>query len=344
MIRRFAVAATAATMLAPIAQAQTFDADAYAGGAYDDAMPAYQADAAAQAYGGVDYGRRGFLGREVLGHGRLTTNDLFGDGNDRWQTGSVATSRVVGRGGWTGSLPQQPFDILEYRLSAQVIAPEDIRTPDAEDRPFAGALSLGVHTHFARGPLEMSAGANLVVTGSQTGLGAFQTAVHDALGVEPASIDVLDDQIDNDVHPTLVLEAGNPMGLGGTAVLRPFAEARAGVESMVRVGADLTLGTVGQGELMVRDSVTGQRYRAVTAPLTGFSYVVGGDIAYVDSSAFLPEDDGYEVSETRNRLRAGIHWQGERNAAFYGITYLSKEFEDQDSGQTVGSVRLDFKF
>lgn len=281
-------------------------------------------------------------GREVLGHGRLTNNDLFGDLDDRWQTGSVSTSRVVGRG-WVGVLPSKPFDILEYRLAGQVMAPEDLRTPDPGDRPFAGALSLGVHTHFMRRGYEVTVGADLVATGEQTGLGALQTAIHDGLGVSPASKSVLDTQVDNGVHARLVTEAGRSFSLGGQAAVRPFAEARWGVENIARVGADLTLGSVGQGELMVRDTVTGQRYRAVANPFTGFSYVLGGDIAYVDSSEFLPSDQ-VELTETRSRVRAGVHWQGERNAAFYGVTWLSEEFEAQDSGQMVGSVRLDFRF
>lgn len=363
MIRRYAKALCASVALAPVAStmmlAQSFEDydapaaygadagnyDASYDASYDSAYDSSYDSGSSydDGYGAQNFDRRGFLGREVLGHGRLTNNDLLGDGKDRWQTGSVASSRVVGRGGWTGMLPDRPFDVLEYRLAVQVIAPENMRKPKANDRPWAGALTVGVHTHFARGPVELSMGADLSATGPQTGLSDFQTAVHDLMGVDPASKSVLSNQVENGFHPTVVLEAGNSVAVGGQAVLRPFAEARAGLETMVRVGADLTLGTVGQGELLVRDAVTGQRYRAVSNPLAGFSYVLGGDMAYVDSSALLP-DDQVEATDMRNRLRAGVHWQGERNAAFYGVTWMSKEFEGQGSGQTVGSVRLDFKF
>lgn len=319
MIRRIAVALCAMMALAPQtatrAQAQTYDYDAPR------------------------------EGRVLLGHGRLTNNDLLGDGDDRWQTGSVVASRVVGRGGWTGMLPDRPFDILEYRLGAQVMAPENMRAPAAGDRPWAGALSLGVHTHFMRGPVEMALGGDLVITGPQNGLSAFQTAVHDLIGVQPASKTVLDNQIANDFHPTFVLEAGNSMGFAGNGVLRPFAEARAGAETLVRAGADLTFGAVGQGELMVRDSVTGQRYRAVTNPVGGFSYVLGGDLTYIGSSVFLPKSTGLDLANTRGRARAGVHWQGEGKAGFYGLTWMSKEFETQRTGgQVVGSMRIDFTF
>lgn len=333
MIRLFAVALTATFALAPAAHSQSYDADAgYDPDASYGAEPVYAAPA--------NYGTPG---RVVLGHGRLTNNDLLGDLDDRWQTGSVSSSRVVGRN-WSGMLPDRPFDILEYRLSGQIIAPENMRTPDPEDRPWAGALSLGLHTHFMRGPVEMSMGGDLVVTGPQTGLGDLQTFVHDAIGEQPASRSVLSNQIENGVHPTLVLEAANSIPMGGQSVLRPFGEARAGVETLVRAGFDLTIGSVGQGELLVRDSVTGQRYRAVTDSVPGFSFVMGGDIAYVDSSVFLPSGHGYDLSNTRTRARAGLHWQGQSNAMFYGFTWMSKEFDTQPEGQVLGSVRLDLRF
>jgi hypothetical protein len=46
-------------------------------------------------------------GYERLGYGRIVNNDLVGDGEDRWQTGSVTTSRVWGPG-WYGALPTRP--------------------------------------------------------------------------------------------------------------------------------------------------------------------------------------------------------------------------------------------
>jgi hypothetical protein len=282
-------------------------------------------------------------GRVVLGHGRLTNNDLLGDLRDRWQTGSVASSRVVGPE-WFGVLPQRPFEILEYRLAGQIITPAHLRFPEEGDRPFAGVLSLGLHTHFLRGPAEISMGVDLAATGPQTQLDELHTALHDIMGVTPISRSVKSHQIDNAVHPTLVVEAGNTIPLSGQAVLRPFVEGRAGIETMARIGADLTFGASGQGELLVRDAVTGQRYRTVKNPLAGMSYVVGGDLAYVSDSALLPSGRGYEMENTRTRLRAGVQWQGERNAVFYGLTYLSKEIDTQDEGQMLGSVRLDLKF
>jgi hypothetical protein len=282
-------------------------------------------------------------GRQVLGHGRLVTNDLLVGNKDRWQSGSVAGSHVVGSG-WAGYLPDRPFDILEYRIGAQVAAPENLRTPKATDRPFAGLFSVGLHTHFAKGATEFALGLDLVAVGPQTGLMDLQTGIHDALGVAAASKRVAQDQVKNDFFPTLVSEVAHPVAVGGNSVLRPYAEARVGVENILRVGADLSIGAVGQGELLVRDPVTGQRYRAISQQVPGFSYVLGGDVAKVDSSALLPEKNGLQLTETRSRYRAGVHWQGERRSVFYGVTYLSEEFKAQPEGQYVGSVRLKLKF
>lgn len=282
-------------------------------------------------------------GRQVLGRGRLVTNDLLGDGKDRWQSGSVSGSHVVGRD-WNGALPEQAFDLLEYRIGTQISAPNNLRRPKAGDRPFAGVLSLGLHTHFRHRQTEFSLGGDLAITGEQNGLSAFQTALHDGLGVKPASQRVLNGQVKNGFHPSLVAETGRSFAVGGQAIVRPFVETRVGLENIARIGADLTIGSLGQGELLIRDPVTGQRYRAIRNQTPGVSYVLGADVAHVGSSKIIPKSNGVIPEDTRHRVRAGMHWQGERNAVFYGLTYLSEEHKSQSEGQVVGSLRLNLKF
>ncbi len=146
------------------------------------------------------------------------------------------------------------------------------------------------------------------------------------------------------MHPTLVFEAGRSFAAGDALRLRPFVEGRWGAETLIRAGADLVIGQVGQGELLVRDPVSGQRYRAIQNDWQGYALVLGADIAHVSDSVFLPGGAGYEINDTRERVRAGLHWQGEKSSAFYGVTWLSEEFSGQDRGQVVGSLRLDFEF
>lgn len=282
-------------------------------------------------------------GRTRLGHGWLLTNDIFGDTHDRWQTGSFASSRVWGPG-WQGHLPGGFGEILELRFGGQIVSPENISRPAPGDRPFAGILSLGLHTHFARGATEFALGGDLAVTGPQTGLDDFQGFLHDVLGGNDIGNRVSRQQVSNDVNPTLVAEAGHVFHLGG-ARLRPFVEGRAGIETMVRAGFDLTIGGFGAESLMVRDVVTGHRYEAVPSWEPGLSVVVGADTARVTDSELLRAGRGYDLVDARNRVRGGVNWQGERGTSvFYGLTWLGKEFEAQRQGQLVGSMRLRLNF
>ncbi len=279
--------------------------------------------------------------RVTLGWGRLFYNDAMGDGRDRWHTGGYTLSMVRGYS-FSGDLPDRPGEILEWRLSANIIAPADLQTPEPDDRRYVGALSLGLHTQWQWRANEVALGADLLATGPQTGIGSFQRWAHERLGMEVP--EVLDDQIGNGFYPSLVAETGRRMSLG-PAELRPFAELRAGAESLVRVGADLTFGHFGPGDLMIRDAVTGQRYRGVSGAVEpGLSFTLGADVARVFDSAFLPGGEAATLSDDRTRLRAGVQWQGARHSVFYGVTWLSKEFEEQPEGQVVGALSLNLRF
>lgn len=281
--------------------------------------------------------------RTQLGYGRLVTNDLIGSFRDRWRTGSISSSRVYGYG-WDRQLPEQAGDLIELRLRGELVAPVTLSNPAPADRPFAGILSIGAHTHYRIDQTEVSFGADIAVTGPQTGLSDLQTALHDTLGIASLSQEARDNQIEDGVHPTVLVELGRSYDLGGTGQLRPFVEAQAGLETFLRAGVDLQIGRIGTGDLMVREPVTGHRYRTIRNDKPGMSFVFGGDVARVADSVLLPESRGYTLSDTRNRLRAGVHWQGAKNSAFYGLTWLGEEFKAQTEGQIVGSLRLNFEF
>ncbi len=282
--------------------------------------------------------------RVTLGFGRLMTNDVLGDGEDRWRTGSYVFSKLRGRNAWTGQRPTRIGDILEYRIRGEVFSPENLTTPAAGDRQFAGAWSLGVHTHYRTGQTEVSMGADLVITGKQTGLGDMQREFHDVLGVTAASALVLGNQIANGFHPTISTEIARPLRFSDRIMLRPFVEGRAGDETLVRIGADLLIGGVGQKDLLLRDVTTGHLYRGTHVAARGGTFVLGADIAKVESSIYLPASEGYVLTDTRSRLRAGLHWQSGRRSAFYGVTWLSEEFVGQPEGQIVGSARFSWRF
>jgi hypothetical protein len=79
-------------------------------------------------------------------------------------------------------------------------------------------------------------------------------------------------------------------------------------------------------------------------PTQGVSLVLGADTARVFDSALLPAGGAVTMSEQRDRLRAGVNWQGKRTSVFYGVTYLSPEFEEQDEGQVLGAINLSLRF
>ncbi|MCO6383398.1 MAG: DUF2219 family protein [Vannielia sp.] len=275
--------------------------------------------------------------RALLGWGRLFTNDVLGDGYDRWRTGAYSVSIAYGPD-WQGVAPDRFGQLLEFRLRSELIAPQSLTNPPAGDRRFAAALTFGVHSYSKLGEADLRAGVDLTFTGPQTGLGELQNAIHKSFGL--AETTVLGNQIPNNAYASFSAELSRELSFGN-ARLRPFLEVQAGVESYARAGADLTFGSYGRGAMMARDITTGHRYQVIRSDEDrGFSFLVGGDIAKVYSSEYLPEEDGYMLTDTRTRLRAGMNWQGENAGLFYGLTYLSEEFEAQPEGQFVGALQL----
>ena len=282
--------------------------------------------------------------RETLGVGRLFNNDFFGDNDDRWRTGSYAVSIVRGPK-WQGVRPTAPGAVLEYRLRSEIITPSELGGSDGNDRAYVGALSAGVHTHFEGGGANISAGVDLVVTGSQTGLDDLQDNFHDLISAPSVSESVRDSQVGNDIYPTALAELSYPVAMNTRTTFRPFVEAQYGVEDFVRVGVDVLIGGVLQGDLLLRDSPSGQLYSGVDSGNTGLGFVVGADYAYVDDSEYFPSSFGTDVKDDRFRARAGVHLRFDENMSyFYGITYLGEEFSGQDGGQFIGSLKLSFNF
>ena len=281
--------------------------------------------------------------RHTLGFARLFTNDYFADRHDRWRSGGYSFSVLRGYG-WQERRPEEIGSLLEYRLRSEVITPER-GLGGADDRPYVGAVSFGLHTHFSRGQVEVSLGADVVAIGPQTGVSDFQEYYHDVFSMPtPPGVSR---QLEDAVHLGGTAELVWPMRVSEQVSVRPFVEAQAGVENMVRVGADVIFGGVGHTDLLVRDGVSGQLMRGIESETAGgqFSFVAGADMAQVFSSIYLPEDLGFAAEETRWRARAGIHWQITNDMSFfYGATYLSEEAVDQTEGQVVGGVKLNFNF
>ncbi|SHI62219.1 hypothetical protein SAMN05444000_102102 [Shimia gijangensis] len=282
--------------------------------------------------------------RVHLGTGHMLVNDLLGDGKDRWRTASLNLSVIRGRE-WTGELPNTFGDLLEYRFMGELLQPADIVTPAAGDRRYAGAWSAGVHSHFLTPRRnEVSFGGDLVVIGPQTNIDQIQSAVHRAFDMAEPSAATLAAQIGDKVRPSATFEIGRSAAIGSQGVFRPFGELRAGVETFARIGFDLTFGLSLSGDMLVRDPVTGFRYSGIKGSRDGVSFVLGADIAKVWNSTYLPSDQGYSLTDSRSRVRAGLNWQGKKWTMFYGVTWLGKEFVGQPDDQITGAIHIDVKF
>lgn len=284
--------------------------------------------------------------RVTLGVGRLFTNDMLGDGRDRWHTGSYVASWMRGAEGTLG-LPAGFGEVIEYRFSTRIIAPESLTAPAPGDRRYAGLMSFGAYSHFSQDGVDLSLGSELVLSGPATGLAKFQTDIHDLFGLTAPSGAVRAAQIATAARPVLAFEAARPIAFGGMegVALRPFVQGRAGDEAYLRAGVDLLIGPDFASGILARDETTGILYQTMPKAVgRGWSFLFGADATRVFQSAWLPSPGGPAPRSVRSRARAGLRWQGDHMGLFYGATWMGPEFAGQASGQVVGSLSLRWRF
>lgn len=282
-------------------------------------------------------------GEKTIQMSSILTNDFLGDGEDRWRTGSLDVSLTFG-GGDLRELPTKAWERYQVRLRSEIIAPANLSTPAANDRQYAGVIGLGLFTHFETKGYDITYGGELVFVGDSTGLGALQKNIHKELDLAVPSTTVLNNQIANAIYPTI--HAGISKNLyGEKSLLRPFAEAQAGAETFLRVGADVIFGKAMMHDFLLRDSVSGQLISHAKADDSkGIGFLVGADAAYVVDSNYLPNSGAAKLEKFRPRIRAGLAYQAPKFDAFYGVTWLGKEFSSQPDGQVVGSLNFRLSF
>ena len=282
--------------------------------------------------------------RDTLGFGIILTNDVYGDGSERQRTGALQTSYIWGSA-WQSSVPAQFGNILEMRVGLESRSPDYLQRPADDGRRYAGSTTHCAHTHFQHGAVEMAQGADLVFTGSDTGLVKLPQVVHEICGDPKPSEATLDHQSGNDMHPAFVFGVGPNLHWGESYPPRSFAEESTGSETLVQAGFDHTFGRLGIGRLQGRDTATGHRYRNIdNSAEEGVSFLLGAAVAQVANSIYVPERRGLDLTGSRDRIRAGVHWQGDAASAFFGMTWPGPEFESPSEEQITGSVRVNFRF
>ncbi len=280
--------------------------------------------------------------RFLLGESVTHTNDIIGDGKDRWRTATVDISYLYGPQNMA-TLPARFGTFIEVRVRGEMINPEFVALPyPPDDRPYVGVLSFGVASHMRRQNTEQSLGFDMVMIGPSTGVSGLQNWVHSFQN--PINPQIIRDQLPDALYPTISYEYAKVYTVG-PASLRPFADLQIGVETYARAGVDLTLARAPAQGVRLRNNLTGQRVPALN-PDGGrqFSLGVGADIAYVVSSAYLPASSGVSLSRFRARLRAGAFYQSQKFDLFYGASWLSPEFTTQREGQIIGAFSLGVRF
>lgn len=279
----------------------------------------------------------------LLGHASVFNNDYFGDGNDRWRTGSSSHAHFFGEP-WDGSLKEA--GIYEFRLRGEVVAPTDAsKPPTVGERPFVGMIAIGGAKLFRSHSFDMRLGAELAIIGPQTGVSDFVADAHEFLGFKHPR--AADGELPNDLAPTASFEISRTFHrtVERPFELRPFAEAQIGVETYGRIGFDAFFARGVTGDLLSRDVVSGQMMTVITRQDAGsLTPMIGADIAYVWDSAYLPRSSGLTHKRYRMRLRSGLRRVGAAQDLFFGMSWLSPEYEGQAGGQVLGSFSIDHHF
>lgn len=280
---------------------------------------------------------------KYAGAGWLLTNDVLGDGEDRWETSSTAISAafLIGTDNVAAS---RPFQVIELRHTTRLVSPGWLGWTRNLDRPLGAAQGFGVHTHFNTGPLDWTAGADLVLLGEQSGMVDIQDSIHVALDFDRASDFVLDTQIEDQVRLAGKVEIGLPYEVDQHLAIRPFLEFSAGVETYSRVGVDLVLGAFGRSGVLAREEVSGFRYAVTEQEADGLSLIAGGDYTYIDSSLFFPDEFEDVMENELTRMRLGVAFNQGRHAIFLGNTWLSEQIKDAPEAQRIGSINYTYKF
>ena len=251
---------------------------------------------------------------KLLGYGLLFTNDFFGDGRDRWRTGSLVSSRVFSRPEMTRTSWRRET-LTELKLFSQIIAPSDLsRNPDRSDageeaglmddidRAYVGHLSIDLHRHIQTGGLAYNFGVDASLLGPQTGLMGLQQTVHSELGQPFPSDFVRHTQVSNQFVLGGLAEVAQPSALSPSTTIRPFAEVQTGVEDLIRIGVDVGFFGDLSEAFFARAPVSGQRYSVIEWAEEGFLLGAGVDLTRVIGSLIL---SGNALRASKYRARKG---------------------------------------
>jgi hypothetical protein len=268
------------------------------------------------------------------------TNDFFGDGHDRWRSGSYQKSFYFQR------LQRGGFEGVELRARSEIVTPWTPSRQPGGDAAYFTSLGLGGfgHGHFMG--VETRIGGEVLVIGDASGMEFIQRSIHEVFGLD-ASFDPTREgieRVENDVTLRFETEFGKSFQLSGSSMIRPYAELTLGGEQKGTVGMDVVIGSLASAETWTRDVVTGRLLTPQASHIRGVSLIAGWDIQAVSSSVQIPDGSKVALEPTQRRARLGIQSSTGLGSVFVGQAWLSPSFVGQAEPQRVGMLSLSLGF
>jgi len=171
----------------------------------------------------------------------------------------------------------------------------------------------------------------------------LQQKVHSEIDQPFPSDFVKNTQVSNQFILGTLTEVARPSALSPSTNIRSFVEVQTGVEDLIRIGVDAGFFGDLSEALFARAPVSGQRYSVIDGTGEGFLLSAGVDLTRVIGSMFLT-GSALRASKYRARARFGLNYVHGRWSNFIGWTYLSPEFETQQTGQLLGSFFIKARF
>ena len=268
------------------------------------------------------------------------TNDYFGDGHDRWRTGSYQRSYLSDRFDTVG------LGVIELRARSEIITPwKPSEQPDG-DAPFSTLLGFGGFMHGSLATIDLRLGAELLLLGDATGLENIQSIAHEIIGVETSFDDKRDEMPrgENGLSARAELEVSKSIRFGTSSLARPYVGLKFGADESATLGVDLVTGSLALADIWTRDAVTGRLITPQADRLSGVSVVGGWDMSQVERSVHIPSGSSATIETFQTRARLGVQFETGIANLFIGQAWLSPQFKDQAEGQRVGMLSVAFDF
>jgi hypothetical protein len=293
-------------------------------------------------------------------------NDRIGDGKDRWKTGGITQSfifpeRIFSDKSWFAGRASA----VELNLRAVLMTPDDtaFNGISRKDRPYAQYAAAGVYLRSIARPKtlapgialqeELRAGIELGWQGEPLPLFDIHNGLHGMAGTGGNAAN-LENVIGGEALANLEARQTWRLHMGGfdrDLELAPFVQGSLGMrETSLRVGADIFTGSALEGRTWGADPATGAVLAGASMPRRGFHWTAfaGGDLGYVGADAFLDGGfavDGPSVKRERfvGRARAGVLLEYDNIGIGFSLNWLSREFQNQSEGQTIGAIQLNYR-